>query len=493
MKKEQASFLAKVVPVFLVLAGAAMVRGENVFTDDFKGDGDKARFVIEAEHYSSRSRPTSEAWWEVDGGSHRFIEGPGEGKDAPTADKLRAGADAAGEDTVDEKSESATEKGAQIDISSGELVPSTKLGPRIEVERSTIDLTASRWRTPGDYKARGNYMLATGGSVYPVDPTGSSYDGAFMDYRVAVQTPGMYRLYTRWLGLDLNHDSLYAFVIGPDGTVLKGAGPKYFVFHQYVDGWRWDTRGVANTPYASMAGMPNTPIWRITKPGEYTIRVAEREFHTALDALVFQTVDLPQPDTEKLAESQIVDRPAENKEILAIRVRLQAALEQRREALQSVDEALARETLLHEALEGLLASGEHGDVSRWNVTEAKQKVGRMIQTEERSRAALAKAIEQLEAALKALGWTPPPPPEPVAYWTFDEGEGTSAGDSAGDNTQFRSGRQLVSRGCGLFGYGRQNLPKRRVERPQNLRSEYGQHNARQKPGDRSHLVRFHNQ
>ena len=44
------------------------------------------------------------------------------------------------------------------------------------------------------------------------------------------------------------------------------------------------------------------------------------QFDTALDALVFQTVDLPQPDTEKLAESQIVDRPADNKEIIAIPV-----------------------------------------------------------------------------------------------------------------------------------------------------------------------------
>ena len=109
MKKEHASLLATVVPVLLVLAGAAMVRGENVFTDDFKGDGDKARFVIEAEHYSSRSRPTSEGWWEVDGGSHRFIEGPSDGKDAPTADSLRAGEDAAGEDTVGEESSYAHE------------------------------------------------------------------------------------------------------------------------------------------------------------------------------------------------------------------------------------------------------------------------------------------------------------------------------------------------------------------------------------------------
>jgi hypothetical protein len=152
-----------------------------------------------------------------------------------------------------------------------------------------------------------------------------------------------------------------------------------------------------------------------------------------LDALVFQTVDLPSPGAEKSAESKIIEKPAKNKQILAIRVRLKEALQQRREALQLVDEALARETLLQEALEGLLASGDHGDLSRWNVTEAKQKVGRMIQTEQRSKEALVKAIEQLEVALTALGGTPPPPPQPVAHWNFDEGEGTSAGDSAGDN------------------------------------------------------------
>jgi len=424
---------AKAGLVLLVLAGATMVRAENVFTDDFKGDGEKARFVIEAEHYSSRSCSSREGWWEVDGGSHRFIEGPGKGKDAPTADKLRAGEDAAGEDTRAEESESSMEKGAQVYMNSGELVPSTKLGPRIEVGRSTIDSTASRRRTRGDYKARGNYMLVAGVSVYPVDPTDSSYDGAFVDYRVAVQTPGEYRLFARWLGLDLNTDSFYAYIIRPDGTVLKGAGPEYFIFHQCGRGWKWDSRGVANTPYSSLAGFPDTPIWKITKPGEYTIRVAQRETNTALDVLVFQTGDLPKPDAAKLTESRFVDKPADNKKIVAIRVRLETALAQRREALQSIDEALARERLLYEALEGLLASGEYADSSKSNLIEAKQKALRIIKADERSREALAKAAEQLEGALKVLGWTPPPPPQPVASWNFDEGQGTAAGDSAGEN------------------------------------------------------------
>ena len=112
---------------------------------------------------------------------------------------------------------------------------------------------------------------------------------------------------------------------------------------------------------------------------------------------------------------------------------MQSTLEERCAALRTIDAALARETQLHKALEDLLASGEYGDLSRWNVAEAKQKVSRMIANEEQSREVLRQAIEELQGALQALGWRPPPPPQMVAYWKFDEGRGTIANDSAGKN------------------------------------------------------------
>jgi len=194
--------------------------------------------------------------------------------------------------------------------------------------------------------------------------------------------------------------------------------------------------------------MPGSAAWTIKEPGDYIIRVAMREPRTALDTLVFQTNDLPAPGGSELAESQITDKPVENKAVLAVRAQLQAALEERRAALKTIDAALARETLLYEALEELLASGNYGDLGKWNITEAKQKVSQMIETEQQSREALAKGIEELEGALQALGWSPPPPPELVAYWKFDEYSGTTANDSASKNNGTIHGAEWTT---GLFG------------------------------------------
>jgi hypothetical protein len=374
MKVRQTVLLLAAMLVWFAFGALPVVRGDNVFLDDFPEDSNKGRFVIEAEHYSSRSSSADAGWWEVDGREHKFIEGPDSGQEAPTAVKAGKG--------------------------SG---------------------------------ARRNYMVIMGTLPYSIAPTDGSYDGAFIDYRVSIEKRGTYRLYTRWLGLDQGSDSFYVFILKPDGTVPKGTGPDYFIFHQYRDGWYWSNNGVEGKPYSSTAGSPDTAVWRIKEPGVYTIRVAQRENRTALDTLVFQTEDLPSPPNSDLVESRFVDKPVENKEILAVRARLQGALEERRAAMQTIEAAIKRETLLYQSLEDLLASGKYGDLSKWNVIEAKQKVSRMIETEEQSRKALQEAIEQLKGALQALGWRPPPPPQMVAYWKFDEGRGTTANDSAGKN------------------------------------------------------------
>jgi hypothetical protein len=360
--------------VWLLAVAAPRVRGDIVFLDDFAEDSEKGRFVIEAEHYSSRSSLANAGWWEVDGSDHEFVEGPNDGYEASAAVKAGKGTG-----------------------------------------------------------ARGNYMVVKGTFSGWISPSDIAYDGAFMDYRVAIETPGTYKLYARWLGVDQGSDSFYIFILKPDGRVPKGAGPDYFMFHQFRSSWHWDNRGVGSSPHSTFAGSPGTAVWRIKKAGEYTVRVMQREQRTALDALVFQTDDLPSPDDSELAESRTIDKPVENKEVIAVRAQLQGALEERNAALRTIDAALARETLLYEALDGLLASGNYGDLSRWNVIEAQQKVRRMIETETQSREALLKAIEELKGALQALGWRPPPPPEPVAYWSFNEGQGTTANDSAGRN------------------------------------------------------------
>ena len=427
MKARQTILLLGAILVWLAFGAVPVVRGDNVFLDDFAEDSEKGRFVIEAEHFSSRSSSADAGWWEVDGSDHKFIEGPVDGEDAPTAQKLRAGGS---DDTLLTTPDLDRIYYGQIDIRSSERVSSTSK----VVRRRRIDADQTSVKVPGvKREARGNYMVIMGILSYSIAPTDSSYDGAFIDYRVAVDKPGTYRLYVRWLGLDLNSDSLFAFILGPDGTVPKGAGPDYFIFHQFKGGWYWDNRGVEGTPYSSTAGSPDSAVWRIKETGVYTIRVAQRENKTALDTLVFQTEGLPSPSDSELAESRFVDKPVENKEILAVRAQLQAALEERSAALRTIDTAIKREAKLYKALEDLLAGGKYGDLSRWNVTEAKQRVSRMIETEKQSREVLRQAIEQLLGALQALGWRPPPPPQMVAYWKFDEGRGTTANDSAGEN------------------------------------------------------------
>lgn len=438
MKARQTILLLGAILVWLAIGAAAVVRGDNVFLDDFAEDSDKGRFVIEAEHFSSRNSSADAGWWEVDGSDHKFIEGPADGEDAPTAQKLRAGGS---DDTLLTTPDLDRIYHGQIDIRSSERVSSTSK----VVRRRRIDADQSSVKVPGvNREARGNYMVIMGLLSYSIAPTDSSYDGAFIDYRVAIEKPGTYQLYARWLGLDQGSDSLYVFVLKPDGTVPKGAGPNYFIFHQYHGGWYWASRGVEGTPYSSTAGSPDSAVWRIKEPGVYTIRVAQRENKTALDTLVFQTEGLPSPADSELAESRFVDKPVENKEILAVRAKLQTALEERRAALRTIDAALKRETQLYKALEDLLASGKYGDLSRWNVTEAKQRVSRMIETEKQSREVLRQAIEELLGALQALGWRPPPPPQMVAYWKFDEGQGTTANDSAGENNGTVHGAEWTS-------------------------------------------------
>ena len=136
MKARQTVLLLGAILVWLAFGAVPVVRGDIVFLDDFSEDSNTARFVIEAEHYSSRSSLVNAGWWEVDGSDHEFIEGPNDRHEASAAVKAGKGAGASG-----------------------------------------------------------NYMVVQGIFSYWISPSDSAYDGAFMDYRVAIETPGTYRLY----------------------------------------------------------------------------------------------------------------------------------------------------------------------------------------------------------------------------------------------------------------------------------------------------------
>jgi len=98
-----------------------------------------------------------------------------------------------------------------------------------------------------------------------------------------------------------------------------------------------------------------------------------------------------------------------------------------------IDAALDKEWEVYDILDEALETGDYGGLSKRDIEKAQQNVQSAIQREEKSLNTLEKSIEKLKHALKALGWEPEPLPEPISYWTFDEGEDGIAYDSAGAN------------------------------------------------------------
>lgn len=108
------------------------------------------------------------------------------------------------------------------------------------------------------------------------------------------------------------------------------------------------------------------------------------------------------------------------------------AIAEKLDAMDKVNAALEKEWAAYEALEELLESGDYGDLKKGDIITALQKIHSSIQHEELTIKTLDRSIEKLEDALAALGW-PPPMPQPLSHWKFDEGQGSIAYDSAGDN------------------------------------------------------------
>ena len=129
----------------------------------------------------------------------------------------------------------------------------------------------------------GDYMIALGSNIGNVAPIDTSYDGPFLDYKVHVKDKGSYELLVRWSGQDGNTDSFYAFLVAPDNSLLSNSGPDYFLYHGRTS-FDWSNEGRENTTKAR--GFYDSPKWRISKPGVYTIRLALREAKTSIDTLL---------------------------------------------------------------------------------------------------------------------------------------------------------------------------------------------------------------
>jgi hypothetical protein len=323
----------------LVMVGSAA--GDIIFHDDFTGDSNDGRFVMEAENYSRRISGAGANFWEVSGSDNTFLEGPSEGQVAPTA----------------------------------------KSG------------------------ARGNYMEALGFHIGGVAPIDDFYDGPFLDYKVSVGTPGTYRLYVRWTGHDIASDSLYAFILKSDGALLSSSGLNYFNYHQYRKDWIWDNRGVKNKTKNAFAGFPHSAVWMISWPGDYTIRLAHRESGSAVDAIVFQTANLPAPSDSGPLQSLFVPETIRlsAREIITIN-NIRLAIAEKVKALERIDAALERDWAAYKALEEMLTGSEYGYLGYNGVAAVKQRIHSVIHNQEQSKEVLRNSIAKLEDVLAALGF-----------------------------------------------------------------------------------------
>jgi hypothetical protein len=89
------------------------------------------------------------------------------------------------------------------------------------------------------------------------------------------------------------------------------------------------------------------------------------------------------------------------------------AIDEKLQALESINAALEKEWEAYDALEELLASGEYGDLTKRDIAAAQRKIESAIRRQERSKRVVQGSIEELEDALLSIGWEPEPnEPEP---------------------------------------------------------------------------------
>ena len=143
--------------------------------------------------------------------------------------------------------------------------------------------------------------------------------GLVADYRVDITAPGQYRLWIRWASYDSGSDSMYAQIVeladGPGGSIRDWY--RYAIGEDtpdfQVQSWKGEA-GPELTNAGPNAQNPDVPaVWDILAPGPYTIRLSAREGGAAVDTLLLQLIDLPDPTEPGPPESpfiQITQQPA---------------------------------------------------------------------------------------------------------------------------------------------------------------------------------------
>ena len=84
------------------------------------------------------------------------------------------------------------------------------------------------------------------------------------------------------------------------------------------------------------------------------------------------------------------------------------AIDEKLQALESINAALEKEWEAYDTLEELLASGDYGELDKGDIVKAKQKIHSATQHQEQSADALEKSIKKLQHSLVALGVEPEP-------------------------------------------------------------------------------------
>ncbi|QNN22630.1 DNRLRE domain-containing protein [Planctomycetales bacterium ZRK34] len=180
-----------------------------------------------------------------------------------------------------------------------QVVPTENTGPTVNVDSNTIN---NPYLNARDGLYMQNFPVQSGGN-------GGTTDGPFLEYKVQINTTGIWKVYLRASGHDGNSDSMFISLADENGVhIADGTGPDAFGtgtnliadwYEQTIGGnadfstSAWKNDGEAEVNAASASGDPTQ--WNITTPGVYTLRIDPREDGAAVDALTFQHTSTAAP------------------------------------------------------------------------------------------------------------------------------------------------------------------------------------------------------
>jgi hypothetical protein len=241
--------------------------------------------------------------------------------------------------------------------------------------------------------------------------------------------------------LQLQHNnSDVQFIVGSLGNNAIASYPDALTTNTWYHVAGIRKENVLNVYINGVSGIPDSQTFGKISPDNFKIgaihccsQVIQSFFDGTIDEVAIYDRALSAEEIQQLYENGLAGYgyPVDAKIIATNKI--ECAIAKKLETLEKVNATLEQEWAAYEALQELLESGDYGDLSKGDIVTAMQKTHSSIQHEEQSIDALEKSIEKLRDALEALGWQPPPEPQPVSHWKFDEGEGTIAYDSVGTN------------------------------------------------------------